>query len=365
MTILAETIRQFPATEALFNQSYRNLQWSKGYFSFFHRSIAGRLQGLFYDTPDTQVITPALAQQLQQRMDALLEQDWADATAGIYPIELLFDESWQDFIQFYPQVCLDLPRYWDRAHHQRTSEFKSDINQADYPSYYLHNFHHQTDGYLSDESANLYDLQVELLFGGKADAMRRRILAPLKRGMTEDFPNTSPESIRILDMACGTGRTLLQIQAAFPNAQLCGLDLSQNYLNKANQLLDSRSNPLLQLIAANAEEAPYPDQSFHGISNVFTLHELPQEARHQVLKESYRLLKPNGTLVICDSIQVQDSPDFAPMMRNFATLFHEPYYQNYIQDDLIQRLQGIGFKNIQTEMHFMSKYLIAQKGAQP
>ena len=42
-----------------------------------------------------------------------------------------------------------------------------------YPDYYQ-NFHHQTDGYLSDHQA-LYDLQVEILFNGSADAMRRRV----------------------------------------------------------------------------------------------------------------------------------------------------------------------------------------------
>ena len=52
-----------------------------------------------------------------------------------------------------------------------------------YPDYYLQNFHHQTDGYLSDHSAGLYDLQVEILFNGTADAMRRRVLAPLRRGL--------------------------------------------------------------------------------------------------------------------------------------------------------------------------------------
>ena len=45
-------------------------------------------------------------------------------------------------------------------------------------NYYLQNFHYQTDGYLSDLSANLYDLQVEILFNGAADAMRRRIITP-------------------------------------------------------------------------------------------------------------------------------------------------------------------------------------------
>ena len=48
-----------------------------------------------------------------------------------------------------------------------------------FPRYYLQNFHFQTDGYLSDASAELYDYQVDVMFYGAADAMRRQALVPL------------------------------------------------------------------------------------------------------------------------------------------------------------------------------------------
>ena len=46
---------------------------------------------------------------------------------------------------------------------------------ARYPAYYLQNFHYQTDGWLSADSARLYDFQVETLFLGSADTMRRQV----------------------------------------------------------------------------------------------------------------------------------------------------------------------------------------------
>jgi hypothetical protein len=79
----------------------------------------------------------------------------------------------------------------------------------------VQNFHHQTNGYLSDLSANLYDLQVEILFGGLADAMRQYILAPLKRGLAK-FQSLPQKQIRILDVAYRTGLTLKMIRAALP-----------------------------------------------------------------------------------------------------------------------------------------------------
>ena len=49
------------------------------------------------------------------------------------------------------------------------------------PRYYQQNFHFQTDGYLSDHSARLYDFQVESLFAGTADVMRRRAYVPIAK----------------------------------------------------------------------------------------------------------------------------------------------------------------------------------------
>ena len=361
MTILAEAMRQIPMAETLVNQSYRNLQWGKGYFSVLHKGIANQLEQFFYSKPEMQGITPELGKKLQQRVDDLLDQDWADAQAGVYPVELLFNEAWEDFLSYYPQVCLDLPGTWERSHQNRSQDFSIPVERDSYPSYYLQNFHYQTDGYLSEESANLYDIQVELVFGGKADAMRRRILAPMKQALESSFGHLPAHQIQIFDLACGTGRTLLQLRAAFPEAKLYGLDLSQPYLEKAQKLLASAQGRLPKLVAANGESCPYADESFHAISNVFLLHELPQEARHQVLAEMYRCLKPGGVVVICDSIQLHDSPDFSPMMQNFSTLFHEPFYENYVADDLVKALEVAGFSDIQTDIHFLSKYLVAVK----
>ena len=49
------------------------------------------------------------------------------------------------------------------------------------------------------------------------------------------------------------------------------------------------------------------------------------------------------------------------MMDNFPAIFHEPYYQSYINDDLEQRLYDAGFEQIRTENHFVSKYWVARK----
>ena len=104
------------------------------------------------------------------------------------------------------------------------------------------------------------------------------------------------------------------------NAQLLcalGTDLSPAYLRKANQLLSQIPGELPQLLQANAEELPYLDNYFHGVTCVFLFHELPPAVRQQVIEQCFRVTKPGGVFVICDSIQVSDSPDMKPVMESF------------------------------------------------
>lgn len=340
--------------------TYQTFQHGKNYFGLAHKYLSSQITSLVSPQlpRNYRPISPELLLKIQARLNQLLEADWNDAEQGVYPHSLLFDNPWGDFFRYYPEVWLDMPQIWQRVQQKNYQDFSVNVPKNGYPSYYLQNFHHQTNGYLSDLSANLYDLQVELLFGGSADPMRRRILAPLKENLK------ATEQVRILDVACGTGRTLKLLRNALPQASLFGTDLSPAYLRKANQELSQIPGELPQLLQANAEELPYLDNYFSAVTCVFLFHELPATARQNVIDQCFRVVQPGGVFVICDSIQMSDSPEMLPVMDSFHETFHEPYYKHYINDDLVQRLEKAGFEDISQQVHFMSKYLIARKPAQ-
>ncbi len=349
--------------DTLTKLTYQTFQHGKNYFGLAHKVLSTQLKNLV--SPQTELPLKSapkeVLEKLQVRLQQLIDVDWQDAERGVYPESLLFDNPWEDFFRYYPGVWLDMPEIWERIGQKQYQAFSPQIDLTGYPSYYVQNFHHQTDGYLSDRSANLYDLQVELLFGGSADPMRRRILAPLKAAIEAGFASIPPRQLRVLDVACGTGRTLKAIRATLPQASLFGTDLSPAYLRKANQSLSEIPGELPQLLQANAEELPYLDNYFQAVTCVFTFHELPPIVRQQVIEQCFRVLQPGGVFIICDSIQTSDSGDLGPIMESFPEVFHEPYYNHYITDNLQERLETAGFVNVDTQVHFVSKYWIAHK----
>ena len=342
--------------------AYKTIQQGKSIAGLAHKEISSRIMNFIL--PDTKLesfnIDKNLLLKIQNSMELLREEDWNDAENNIYPKKLLFDEPWLRYLTQYPKIWLDMPNTWERRRKQNFEDLPKYIDKDNYPQYYLRNFHHQTDGYLSDFSASIYDLQVEILFNGSADAMRRRIIKPIKEGLSV-FSERNKSELKILDVATGSGRTLKQLRGAFPKEKIIGTDLSGSYLKEASRYISDLDGDLIELIKSNAEDLPFQDNSLQAISCVYLFHELPRSIREKVLNEFYRVLEPSGTLVLADSIQISDSPDFIEIMENFHKSFHEPFYCDYIKDDLNAKIEDLGFHNVKSNSFFMTKVWSAVK----
>src|SRR5438067_10604830 len=221
---------------------------------------------------------------LRRRIEDLFARDWQDANDGLYPRELIDGLPWREYALAAPKLIADLPKTRERIRSRRHDELPGQAER--YPRYYARNFHYQTDGYLGHTSAELYDLQVELLFGGTADAMRRRLIPPVVRfaraqGFADpDSGAVTARPLKLLDVACGTGHLLRMMGAALPGAKLFGVDLSPHYLARARETLPRELD--VSLVCENAERLPFPDAHFDAVTNVYLMHELPPELRAPV-----------------------------------------------------------------------------------
>jgi ubiquinone/menaquinone biosynthesis C-methylase UbiE len=225
------------------------------------------------------------------------------------------------------------------------------------PRYYLQNFHYQTDGWMSDGSADLYDFQVDVLFGGATDAMRRQALLPIG-----DFLRGRRQAnLQLLDIASGTGSFLRSVKQNYPRLPVTGLDLSAPYLSKARQVL--RPWSWARLVLANAENLPFPEGSKDLVTSIYLLHELPRKARKRAAAEMARVLKTDGRLILVDSLQIGDYPPFDGLLALFPMLYHEPYYRDYVSTDLVALFEAAGLRHVQTDRAFMSKVMVFVKAS--
>jgi ubiquinone/menaquinone biosynthesis C-methylase UbiE len=92
-------------------------------------------------------------------------------------------------------------------------------------------------------------------------------------------------------------------------------------------------------------------------------HELPPEVRRAVFREFARVLKPGGRLVLVDSIQRGDEPDYDGLLELFPQSFHEPYYTSYIEEDFGAIGRDCGLTHIRDVNAFVSKVMVFDKPA--
>jgi ubiquinone/menaquinone biosynthesis C-methylase UbiE len=237
-------------------------------------------------------------------MAVLLGQDLANVEAGLYPLPADHDGSLLTLLYRSRLFFEDLPEIHRRRENGGHSEVLSEDTVGKRPRYYLQNFHFQSGGWMTEESAKRYDTQVEVLFNGTANATRRQALPQLH----EVFAGRDQRKLRFLDIGCGTGRFLDLVKQVWPRLPSLGLDLSEPYIRHAKRYLSRWSR--INLLVGNAESIPAPDASFDVVTSIFMFHELPPEVRRAIFGEFARVLKPGGRLVLVDSLQRGDEPDY-------------------------------------------------------
>jgi len=295
--------------------------------------------------------------QIIKDLAQLLKKDAENIAKGIYPVDVLIPESPKDFFLRTPQILFDSLSVSKRRLEHKSQDFDEEASQylRDVPDYFHRNFHFQTGGYLTEKSAELYEHQVEILFSGAADAMRRLILPMMK----EHFPYTEGEGLHFLEVAAGTGRLTKFVKLTFPKAKITVMDLSHPYLKKAQENLGSFKK--IDFVQGDSASLPFRDEQFDAVYSCFLFHELPMEERKKTISEGLRVLKPGGFYGLVDSVQMEDKKDFEWALNQFPVDFHEPFYQNYLQNPMEGLLKNAGFQDVKTEIGFFSKAIGAKK----
>ncbi len=110
---------------------------------------------------------------------------------------------------------------------------------------------------------------------------------------------------QILDVGCGTGELLNEIEKIYPQSSCIGVDISEEMLHKAND-----KNKNIKYLVADVHNLPFDDNTFDFVLNTISFHHYvsPQSA----LNEMIRVLKPGGYIYILDSVKDPRFISFMP-----------------------------------------------------
>lgn len=183
-------------------------------------------------------------------------------------------------------------------------------------------------GALYDRAVHIYMLGVLGPYNQKAGEI---VINYIRRR----FPDLKPKSI--LDVGCGVGHATLPYAEAFPAAKITGVDVAAPMLRYA----DARARALghdIRFVQDNAENLSFPDSSFDLVVSHILIHETSRTGLTNILRESYRVLKPGGVAIHVDGAGFANKDLLEQYLADWDTYFNAEPFVGALHDLDLQAL---------------------------
>jgi len=219
-----------------------------------------------------------------------------------------------------------------------------ELNPGIEPEYTKHEIHMQPGGYTGDPFAgHLFHYGTNNFYGaGNYQDQGHSALAaavPLpKDGKVR----------RILDAGCSCGQQVVALKRRFPDAEVWGVDIGApmvrySHMRAVDQGVDVNFRHAL------AEKTGFPDGYFDIVTSYILHHEVTEQATYDIIRETYRVLRPGGTYFPVDvyTMPSRRAADGTAMRRigdwNTARWNHERWWFDYQKSDFFGEMKRVGF----------------------
>lgn len=150
-----------------------------------------------------------------------------------------------------------------------------------------------------NDIAPTYDKLNHILSLNVDKSWRKKAVKRLKKSLADI------ENPRILDVACGTADSSVQIAKSIVNAEVSAIDISEGMLEIGKEKVEKLglSNKITFSIS-NAENIDFQANTFDAAFVAFGVRNFSD--RIKGLKEIHRVLKPKGTLIVLELSEPQN-----------------------------------------------------------
>ena len=105
---------------------------------------------------------------------------------------------------------------------------------------------------------------------------------------------------RVLDVGCGPGRlAIVFAERVAPTGSVDGIDAAVEMINRASSR-PRRRGVTATFQVARAQDLPFADATFDAVACTLALHHVAEDQQHTAVEAMYRVLKPNGRLLIAE-----------------------------------------------------------------
>jgi ubiquinone/menaquinone biosynthesis C-methylase UbiE len=177
---------------------------------------------------------------------------------------------------------------------------------------------------------NTYDSYMKKITFGREDVLRSMTvnLAQIKEGDN------------VLEVGCATGTlTLAAKRKAGTTGKVVGIDIIPEMIEVSREKA-KQSNMDITFQTANIQEIPFPDEHFDAVMCSFMIFHMSEPVRRNGIKEIYRVLKPQGRLLVLD-IALPPHPVKRKLLKFFLG-----FMLKHDLKELQPNMESSGFSNI-------------------